>query len=368
MKKTFVLTAFLLCFLSIFSSSIYGQTHSFRIMVVSSYHREYFWSQDTHKGLCAALKDFKFIDNDQQIDEFTKNDSLVTENIVIKKFWMDTKHKNKKNEIASTTDEVVDEIKAFKPDLVFLGDDNAANFIGARLMGASVPVVFWGVDFNPLAYGYINSMEHPGHNITGVYQSGYFKESLEILKKLVPGIKTFAILSDNSETGRAKTRVIVKLSEEGQLPLRLVDQIATNSFSEWQDKAIELQGKVDAFFVLNHGTLRDDAGLSVDSLKAGAWYLANIRKLEVSPEKQFVEEGMLLSVDDSGFKQAYEAGRMADMILHQKKNPVDIAVMAPTRGAVMINRQRAQILGVDVGSKDFIEEVVDRSAALEKYP
>ena len=367
MKKLWIGVGVFL-FLSCVVFSAHGEAKKLRIFVVSSYHREYLWSQDTNKGLCAAFKDFKFLDNDQQIDEYTKNDFVETDTVVIKKAWMDTKRKNKKEEIAITTASVVGEIKAFAPDLVLLGDDNATNFIGAHLANTSVPIVFWGVDFNPLAYGYIDTIAHPGHNVTGVYQSGYFKESLEDLKKLFPDLKTFAILSDGSETGKAKSRVITKLAEEKQLPLQLVDQVATNSFSEWQDKAGELQNRVDAFFVVNHGSLKDDDGAPVDSLKAGAWYLANIKKPEASPEKQFVQEGMLLSVDDSGFKQAYEAGRMADMILHQKKSPADIAVIAPIRGAMMVNRQRAAMLGVDVLRKDFIEEFIEKSAALEKYP
>ncbi|MEI6422034.1 MAG: ABC transporter substrate binding protein [Lentisphaerota bacterium] len=340
-----------------------------RIFVVSSYHREYLWTQDTNKGLCAAFKDFKFLDSDAEVEEFTKNDAIETATVVIKKAWMDTKRKNKKEEIAATTTSIMAEINAFKPDLVFQGDDNATNFIGAHLIDTAVPVVFWGVDFNPMTYGYLDSMEHPGHNVTGVYQSGEtFAESLKTLKKLFPDLKTFAILSDASETGKAKSAVVTKLAEEGKLPLQLVDSVATNSFSEWQDRALDLQGKVDAFFIVNHNTLKDNKGDSVDSFMAGAWYLANIKKPEAVPEGQFVKEGMLVTVDDSGYKQAYEAGRMADMILHQKKSPAEIAVIAPTRGAIMVNRQRAAMLGLDVSNKDFIEEFVEKSAALEKYP
>jgi ABC-type uncharacterized transport system substrate-binding protein len=219
-----------------------------------------------------------------------------------------------------------------------------------------------------LKYGYIDSVDHPGHNITGVYQSGYYKECMEYLAKLLPNIKTFAILSDDSETGRSKAGSLAKTVEQGRLPFKLVEVVSTNSFSEWKTKALELQDKVDAFFVVNHSTLKDALGKSVDSLEAGAWYLAHIKKPEAAPEKQFVQEGVLLTVDDSGYKQGYEAGRMADMILHEKKNPADIAVVAPTRGAIVVNKQRAEMLGVDLSNKDFIEESVDKSMALEKYP
>jgi len=366
--KKIILAAGILSMLFGLMPATYGQAKKLRIFVVSSYSRDYLWSQDTNKGLCAAFKDFKFIDSDQQADEYSKNDFLETPNVVIKKVWMDTKHKSTKAELAITTESIIKEISAFNPDLVLLGDDNATNFVGAHLFNTSVPVVFWGVDFNPLAYGYIDNLAHPGHNITGVYQAEYIKESLEYLKKLYPDIQTFVTLSDASETGIAKTRAVIKLSAQGQLPLKLVDQVITNSFSEWQDKALNLQEKVDAFFVVNHGTLKDDDGSYVDTLKAGAWYLTNIKRPEASPEKQFIQEGMLLSVDDSGFKQAYEAGRMADMILHQKKSPGDIPVIAPTRGAIMVNRQRAAMLGLDLSHNDFIEQYIEKSAALESYP
>jgi len=366
--KQFIFVFGLLFIVSVFCPAAHSQTKKIRIFVVSSYHREYLWSQDTNKGLCAALKDFKFIDNDQQAEEYTKNDFLETDTLVLKKEWMDSKRKSKKDEIIAITTRIVKDIKEFNPDLILLGDDNATNFIGAHFFNSSIPVVFWGVDFNPFAYGYIDTLKHPGHNVTGVYQAEYIKESLVYLKKIFPSIKTFAILSDASETGLAKSRAVVKLSEAGQLPLTLVDQVLTNSFSEWQAKALEFQDKADAFYVVNYGTLRDDEGVYVDSLKAAAWYLSHIKKPEASPEKQFIQEGMLLSVDDSGFKQAYEAVRMVDMILHQKKNPADIPVIAPTRGAIMVNRQRAAALGLDLAHEGFIEEYIDKARASEKYP
>ncbi|MBF0387247.1 MAG: hypothetical protein HQL20_05255 [Candidatus Omnitrophica bacterium] len=339
-----------------------------RILVVSSYSRDYLWSQETGKGLNAALREFKFLDNDQQVEEFSKNDSVETASVIIKKSWMDTKRKSKKEEIVATTAGVMDLVRDFKPDLVFLGDDNATNFVGAQLINTATPVVFWGVDLDPFKYGYIDSFERPGKNITGVYQSGYYKEGLEALKKLYPQIKTFAILSDESETGRGKGRVLAKEAAQGKLPLELVDEVYTKSFSEWKTRALELQGKVDAFFVITHATLKEDDGSSVDIMKAGAWYQANIKKPEAVPEKHMVEAGLLLTADDSAYKQGYEAGRMADIILHGKKAPGEIAVMAPSRGAIAVNRLRAQSLGIDLTGKDFIEEFVDGSKALEKFP
>lgn len=70
-----------------------------RLFVVSSYHRESLWSQDTQKGFCAALLKFGFLDNQEQATECTRNDAVESSTTVIRKAWMDTKRKSSKPEI-----------------------------------------------------------------------------------------------------------------------------------------------------------------------------------------------------------------------------------------------------------------------------
>ncbi len=349
-------------------STDYAQQKKLRIFVVSSYHREYLWEQDLNKGLCAAMLDFKFLDNKEQTEEYTKNDFVETDKTVLKKEWMDSKRKSSKQQQEQSAIRILKEIDQFKPDLIILGDDNASNYIGTQYIDSDIPVVFWGIDGIPLKYGLIDSLDHPGHNVTGVYQTGYPAETIRYFMKLVPNLKTFAILSDGSETGKAKSKGIIKVYNEGKIPLRLIETVTTNSLTEWQAAALRLQDKVDAFFVVNHNTLKDKKGDPADPLQVAAWYLKNIKKPECTTEKQFVEEGFLFTVDDSGFKQAYEAVRMAHIILHEKKKPADIPVMVPTRGAVMVNRERAQMLRINLSDKNFIEEYVDKILSLEKYP
>ena len=346
----------------------YGASKKARIFLVSSYHREYLWSQDTHAGVCAAMLDFNFLDNEKQVKEYTENDYVESSNAVVKKVWMDSKRRNNMRQIAEATAYILKEAKNFKPDIILLGDDNAANYIGNLYIDTEIPVVFWGINGLPLKYGLIDSIENPGHNVTGVYQAGYLKENIEYLKRLVPGIETFAILSDDSPTGRSKAKQVERMAAEGKLPLKLAATVVTNSLSEWKSEALRLQKEVDAFFVLNHNTIKDDLGNPVDQLKIGAWYLRNIKKPDCAHEKQFAKEGILLAVDDSGVKQGYEAVKTAYQILEEGKNPGTIPVRAPERGPVIVNRQRANMLGIDLSGKAFIEEFIDSALALEKYP
>jgi putative ABC transport system substrate-binding protein len=345
-----------------------AQTRKHRIFVVSSYHREYLWSQDTQKGVCAGLLEFGFLDNADQAAAFTRTDAVESSACVLKKTWMDTKRKNSKSEIALAVDRVMGELSGFRPDLVLLGDDNAANYIGNQLVDTKTPVVFWGINGLPLRYGLLDSLEKPGHNITGIYQPGYLQESLEFLKRVVPGVKTFAVLSDDSETGRAKVKTLESLHKSGKLPIKLVESVVTNRLEEWKSGAIRLKDNVDAFFVTNHNSLKDENGRAADQLEIGAWYLRHIRIPECADEKQFAQEGMLCTCDDSGYNQGYEAMKLVCRILQKGERPQEIEVKAPLRGPFIVNRERAQVFGIVITQEMGVEETIEKSLALEKVP
>lgn len=353
----------------LFASVILGQSAlKTRIFIVDSYNKEYLWSQDTNDGVCKAFLEFGYFDNAGQKAELVKNDRVETSNAILRKEWMDTKRKNSKSEIVESAVRIVQDIKAFKPDVILLGDDNACNYIGNQFMDSGIPVCMWGIDVTPLKYGLVESIEKPGHNVTGTYQAFYFQETLEFLRSLVPAIKTFAILSDDSESGHSKMKRIEQLDREGKLPVKLVDAVATNSYSEWKAKALELQNKVDAFFLVNHNTIKDDSGKAVDQMEIGAWYLRNIHKPECGPEKQFVNEGILCTADDSGVKQGYYAVKAMHKILANGKDPASLPCVAPSRGALIVNRERAHMLGIKLTDKMGIEEYLEKSMALEQFP
>src|SRR5919204_628012 len=136
----------------------------------------------------------------------------------------------------------------------------------------------------------------------------------------------------SSKSARPNVKQLRTLAQQGQLPLQLVDVAVTNSLTEFQRRALELAQKVDAFFVLNHDTLRDDQGNHVDVLTVGRWYLENIKKPEASHEDHFVLEGMLATANDSGYNQGYYAFEMAYDILEQGLNPSHMRTITPPRG------------------------------------
>jgi ABC-type uncharacterized transport system substrate-binding protein len=333
-----------------------------RILVVSSYHPGYRWSQETTKGFCAAMLKFGYFDREEQIDEFTKNDAIETPQVIVRKFWLDAKRKGDKSDMEARSLHIFGIAKQFRPDLLFLGDDDAVNYLGSKFLDADIPVVFWGVNNTPVKYGLVEQAGRPGHNVTGVYQSGYYLESLQFLKRVVPAVKTFAVLSDATASGRSHYKQLEYLARNGLLPLKLVDTVSTNDFETWKAKALELQKKVDAFFVAQYSSLKDRKGEYVPPAEVARWYGEHITIPETAEQRQFVEEGMLCGADDSGYNQAYEAVAVAHDILRRGARPATYAPRAPKRGALMVNAKRAAALGINLTPDMGIEEIIDGEA------
>src|SRR5881394_844042 len=62
----------------------------------------------------------------------------------------------------------------------------------------SVPVVFLAVQYDPIARGYVNSLAHPGGNVTGIFYRGpeLAAKQLEILVQAFPNRSRLAVLYD----------------------------------------------------------------------------------------------------------------------------------------------------------------------------
>jgi len=186
------------------------------------------------------------------------------------------------------------------------------------------------------------------------------------VQQVLPGVRRLAVLSDASPTGRAKVKELEDLVRRGEVEVSLAGSVVTDSYEAWKDGALELAPKADAFFVFNHNTLKDAAGRAVPQLEAGAWYLTHVRKPDIGHERQFVVEGILCAVDDSGFRQGYEAVRVAHRILDGGEDPAQIAVYAPPPGDFVVNVARARMLGLleVFDASELVEDRVARMLAL----
>jgi putative ABC transport system substrate-binding protein len=88
-------------------------------------------------------------------------------------------------------------IRGLAADLIGLGCDVLVTSIepGVRAIregSGTIPIVMAGASSDPVAAGFVTSLAHPGGNITGVTLGDLAGKRLELLKEVVPGLRSVA--------------------------------------------------------------------------------------------------------------------------------------------------------------------------------
>lgn len=348
-----LLRYYFFCIFAMAAVPLHAQDAPARIAVVSSYHPEMVWVQEVHKGRCAALLESGYLNADE-IATYSKTDRVEGNKCVIQKWWMDTKRLNERRQIADSLVRIVAAIDTFKPDVILLGDDNAANYIGNHYLDTGIPVVFCGVNGLPIKYGLVETIDRPGHNVTGIYQTGYHADAIRVLKQLDPEIKRLALLSDDSPTGRAILKSFRNAVRKSNSDLKIVATIQTNSYSKLQRMVKEVS--VDAFFLGTLFTLKDDDDKPVSDDEAYQWYVTNIKVAEIATNRDAVNAGGLFCVEDAGSNQGRESVNVAARIL-RGESPASIGCYTPGPGPVIFNNARLTNLGITADPKSFAANV-----------
>jgi len=93
---------------------------------------------------------------------------------------------------------LAEELARMKVDVIVNGTEVATR--AAKHATTTIPIVTVLPEHDPVAAGFIESFNHPGHNITGltVRNSQLGAKRLELLKEILPGLTRVAVLSDPS--------------------------------------------------------------------------------------------------------------------------------------------------------------------------
>lgn len=242
---------------------------------------------------------------------------------------------------------MLERIENEKPDLVVTTDDDALRYVGLEIKNR--PVVFNGVNGSPGKYRdsspLIDSLEKPGHNITGVFQTTYFKQSLQLISRLNPKAKTFAVIVDGDVTGQFLLRELKAV--EPPLPLEWKETFISLNFEEWKPKIRDWEERFDALYVLCSGSAQDGTGKLLGHHPTLKWIAANT-KLPTTGNWDFqVEDGLLVSAADTGQEQGRFSAYLASEILNGA-NPGDLPIMTPPNGIPVLNVKTAKKLGLTV--------------------
>jgi putative tryptophan/tyrosine transport system substrate-binding protein len=201
----------------------------------------------------------------------------------------------------------------------------------------TIPIVF-AVAFDPVRDGLVQSLAHPGGNVTGmsIQQLDLVGKRLELLREAIPQLHRLAIVADAGyaepmlEADRVKSTAQALGLEAARLGIWGSQDITP---------ALEaLKGKADALYVVS------DALIAANRTRIIRLALSEGLPTILGYD-DYVEAGGLMSYGPNYADLFRRAAEMVDKILHGTK-PSDIPVEQPTKFDFAVNVKTAATLGL----------------------
>ena len=224
---------------------------------------------------------------------------------------------------------------------VIAANGGSRSALAAKAATAKIPIVFTFGDGDPVKHGLVESINHPGRNITGVTMIAGLLEPkrLELLRELVPTVTVVHILV-NPNNGGVLQDIPTVAAAAGKLGLEFqVVQAGTESEIDAAFRML-VQDHAQALMIANDGILQFHAP---QIIALAARYLLPT----IYPWREYVVAGGLMSYGTS-IREAYrQSGLYVGQIL-KGANPADLPVMQPTKFELVINLKTARALGLTI--------------------
>jgi putative ABC transport system substrate-binding protein len=234
---------------------------------------------------------------------------------------------------------LVAELAALSPELIVASTPQLA--VAVHATAPTIPLIFVNVA-DPVALHLVESLAHPGGNVTGfatLVPEDFVGKQLEFLKALIPRASRIGVLIN--PTNQMHQRAQAKLPAYGR-HLGVEPVVVEASTPDQLETAFENARKQGAEGILVFG----DALIARHSAKVVG--LAAYHQLPaVYLFRQSVMDGGLMSYGPDQFDNWRRAGSYVDKILKGER-PGDLPVEQPTRFYLIVNLKTAAALGITV--------------------
>jgi putative tryptophan/tyrosine transport system substrate-binding protein len=234
---------------------------------------------------------------------------------------------------------LVDELIQLKVDVLVTTNPTAIQ--AAKQATKTIPIVMVS-SADPVATGMVDSLAHPGGNITGLslLARDLSGKRLELLAETVPGLRRVGVLSDADSSAAA-----IGLKEYGAAARAMKIQLQTQ---EVRGRSPDLESAIQA---LTKG--RADALVTVRTsvLNLYAKRIADLAIKNRLPSmfevNAYVEAGGLMSYANSDAESFKRAANYVDRLLKGAK-PADLPVEQPTKFELVINLKTAKQIDLTI--------------------
>ena len=246
------------------------------------------------------------------------------------------------------TSDNMDLIRSAATNLVELNPD-VILAVGGRVipilmeLTRSIPIVIPG-GTDPVARGYVESLAHPGGNVTGfaLMEGSVIGKQLQTLKEIAPYLARISMIYNPDNPAGAMT---ARAFEDAARPLGVEATIVHIHGLSEIERAVETAVRQDngGIFVPLDVTIEGLAEQTVATI-------AQHRLPAIYPDRAFVVIGGLVSYGADRANLYRRAATYVDRILRGEK-PADLPYQQPTNYDLVINLGAAKALGLTIPSK-----------------
>jgi putative ABC transport system substrate-binding protein len=224
---------------------------------------------------------------------------------------------------------------------VIVAPGTPASVRAAQGATSSIPIVFRTGGGDPVALGFVASLNQPGGNITGVnamsLETG--TKRLGLLQELVPGAMHVAVLVNPNDPNIESSSK--ELQAAASAAARQIELIGTENNHEIDAAFARLaKRRPDALLVTAQGLFMNRRVQIVT-------HATRLGLPGVYPVRDFVEVGGLMSYGSSATDQYRLTGVYTGRVLKGEK-PATLPVLRASKFELVVNMQTAKILGLDV--------------------
>jgi len=202
----------------------------------------------------------------------------------------------------------------------------------------TIPIVFVA-SIDPIATGIVDSLAHPGHNVTGFagIHADLMGKRLELMKEIIPGLSRVALFSHAMNAGNTED---IRQAEPVAKVLGLqIQVVAVRSAGDFEGAFREMRGA--------GGVIQLDDVLFTTYRSQIVELAAKERLPAIYGFGEFAEVGGLISYGSDLPGQYRSAAGYVDKIF-KGTSPADLPVQQPTKLELIVNLKTARSLGLQI--------------------
>jgi putative ABC transport system substrate-binding protein len=233
---------------------------------------------------------------------------------------------------------LADELVRLKVDVIFANSTTSA--LAAKNATRTIPIVFTSGG-DPVAVGLIDSLAHPGGNLTGFSNiiSELAGKRLELLKETVPKLSRVAVLWEPRSVASAQEwKESLHPARELGLQLHSMEVSSADQLESAFKEAIKAHSAALAVTI---------SGINNSNHKRIADLAAKHRLPAISPWKEFVASGGLMSYAADEAEQPKRVAYLIDRVLKGTK-PAELPVERPMGFEFILNLKTADALKLTI--------------------